>query len=125
MGTLNERVFVYGTLRRGGRNHHLLRGARLLGRHRTAAGYTMLDLGGCPGVVAGGGTAVIGEVYAVDAATLRRLDRLEEYPRVYTREPVATPWGPAWLYLFRGPGGFRPVIPAGDWLAPRRRLGRG
>lgn len=93
-------VFVYGTLKRGRSNHRLMRGARLLGTHVTEAVFTLLDLGGYPAALARGGTAVSGEVYRIPPGLLARLDRLEgdEYLRV----PVPTPWGEAWMYLYRG-----------------------
>lgn len=113
-----RRVFVYGTLRRGCRNHHLLRRARYLGRHRTPPAYTLFDTGPYPAVVTGGRTRVVGEVYAVDGRTFRALDRLEDYPRSYTRRRIDTPYGPAWIYLWRLR--IDPDWPAlaGDW---RRR----
>lgn len=113
-----RRVFVYGTLRAGEGNHHLLRGALYLGTHRTPARYTMLDLGGYPGVTAGR-TRITGEVYAVDPATLAALDRLEEYPHLYTRVLIPSPYGKTWLYLYRGPRTRRRVVPGGDWRRAR------
>ncbi len=111
------RVFVYGTLRRGQRYHRLLEGARFLGMHRTADRYTMVHLGAYPGVIGGGRQAIVGEVYQIDPAMLARLDRLEDCPREYRRQLIVTPYGYAWIYLFRGRPGSRPQIPSGDWLA--------
>jgi gamma-glutamylaminecyclotransferase len=114
---MEHRVFVYGTLLRGEVNHHLLSDARFLGLHRTEPRFTLLVLGAYPGLVAGGDTAVFGEVYGVDAAGLRRLDRLEDYPRLYGRQLIATAHGSAWVYLFRGPRQDRVQLPHGDWRA--------
>jgi len=102
---MEHRVFVYGTLLRGEVNHHLLTAARFLGEHRTEPRFTLLVLGAYPGLVARGDTAVQGEVYAVDAAGLRRLDQLEDYPRLYDRRLIPTDHGSAWVYLYRGPRG--------------------
>ena len=113
-----QRVFVYGTLRRGGRNHRLLQGASLLGFWTTPARYTLVDLGGCPGARPGGNASVRGEVYAVSRRQLMFLDRLEAYPRVYGRELVASPFGGAWMYVYRRPGR-APVIAGGDWVRAR------
>ncbi len=55
---MGERVFVYGTLRRGQRNHALLGSGRLLGSFVTRPLYTMLDLGAYPAVVPGGTSPV-------------------------------------------------------------------
>ncbi|RYZ17557.1 MAG: gamma-glutamylcyclotransferase [Myxococcaceae bacterium] len=80
-----RRIFVYGTLLAGESNHRLLRTARLLGRARTEAAWTMVSLGGFPGVHVGGETSIAGEVYEVDTATLAELDRLEGHPSFYRR----------------------------------------
>ena len=117
---MRHRVFVYGTLLRGEANHHLLAGAAFLGRHRTAACFALLRVGACPGAVRGGGSAIRGEVFRVDSAGLRRLDRLEEYPRLYDRELIPTPYGRAWCYLYRGSRRDRLVIRGGDWRAAMR-----
>jgi gamma-glutamylcyclotransferase (GGCT)/AIG2-like uncharacterized protein YtfP len=116
-------VFVYGTLLKGEANHRLLAGAEPLGTHRTRPCFTLLDLGAYPGAVAGGATAIGGEVYRIDGGTLARLDRLEEYPRLYDRRPIDTPYGRAWIYLYRGRRADRPAIPWGDWRAHAAEAG--
>jgi len=72
-------VFVYGTLKRGGRYHAHLAGQLFLGQARTAAGFTLYSLGEYPGLVADEAdqAGVTGELWAVDAACLERLDILE------------------------------------------------
>lgn len=112
---MEHRVFVYGTLLRGEVNHRLLCGARCLGEHRTEPRFTLLVLGAYPGLIPGGDTAVRGEVYAVDAAGLRRLDRLEDCPRLYDRRLIPTAHGSAWVYLYRGPRADRLRLAQGDW----------
>ncbi len=114
---MQHRVFVYGTLLAGEVNHALLAGGRLLGPWRTRPCYTLFDLGAYPGVARGGCTAIAGEVYAVDSKCLVRLDRLEEYPRLYDREPIPTAFGRAWIYLYRGRLVDRPALAGGDWRA--------
>lgn len=79
-------LFVYGTLKRGQRNHHLMRDGRFLGEAVTAPQYTLLDLGLFPGMIAGGSTAVHGELFDVGPDLLARLDRHEGVPRLYVRE---------------------------------------
>ncbi len=110
-----QAVFVYGTLCRGGSNHRLLRRARYLGRHHSKPVYTLLDLGAYPGAIRGGVTGIRGEVYAVDKLTMGLLDRLEDYPELYTRELITTPYGRAWIYLYRPPAGKRRLIRTGLW----------
>lgn len=82
------RVFVYGTLRRGEPNHHLLDARMLLRAGRTEPRFTLVSLGAFPAMIDGGETAVVGEVYDVDAVTLAALDRLEGHPRFYRRRPI-------------------------------------
>jgi len=112
---MHHRVFVYGTLLRGEVNHHLLAGAVLLGPHRTPAAFTLYDLGTYPGLVRGGVTAVLGEVYRIDGTAMIRLDALEEYPRLYGRFLMPTPYGSSWIYHYRGDVRGRPAIRSGNW----------
>jgi gamma-glutamylcyclotransferase (GGCT)/AIG2-like uncharacterized protein YtfP len=119
--TAVPRVFVYGTLRRGECNHHYLGGAVWLGRQRTAARYRLVKLRWYPAALAGGHTALHGEVYAVSRARLAQLDRLEDCPREYRRQRIATAYGPAWIYLYHAPlPAEARVIRNGDWCNPRR-----
>jgi gamma-glutamylcyclotransferase (GGCT)/AIG2-like uncharacterized protein YtfP len=119
-------VFVYGTLRRNEVNHYLLAQARYCGTCETPPRYKMVNLGAYPGVVKGGGTSIEGEVYEVNAQQMADLDRLEGYPQAYGREVIATPWGKAWIYLYRGNLRDRVVIPSGIWrdTIVRRRWSR-
>jgi gamma-glutamylaminecyclotransferase len=82
-------LFIYGTLKRGGSNHHYLRGQHLLGPARTASGWALYSLGRYPGMVPAPAEerGVTGELWAVDAACLAALDELEglaegEYSRI-------------------------------------------
>jgi len=117
---LTQAVFVYGTLRRGEANHHWLGNAPLLGQHRTAARYTLLDLGPYPAAIATGNTAIVGELYGLDNGLLARLDELEDYPREYTRARIPVPQGSAWMYLYRLPPADAVIILGGDWCHWRR-----
>ncbi len=81
-------LFVYGTLKRGQRNHGLMREARFLGETVTEPRYTLFDLGSFPGMISGGNTAVQGELYEVGPELLARLDRHEGVPRFYVRKKL-------------------------------------
>jgi gamma-glutamylaminecyclotransferase len=79
-------VFVYGTLKKGFPNHaRWMAAARRLGRFRTRERYRLVlngdRLSPCLVAGAGRGHRVVGEVYALDAAGLQRLDRLERIDR--------------------------------------------
>jgi len=121
-GPALRRIFVYGSLLAGLHNHHVLRGAPLVGPARTLPAFTMFSLGGFPGVVRGGQTAIEGEVYEVDAATLAALDQLEGHPRFYRRTPLRLEGGErAEIYLLteaqiEGCA----VVASGDWRLERR-----
>jgi gamma-glutamylaminecyclotransferase len=85
------RLFIYGTLKRGGSNHAHLAGQKFLGEARTAPGYTLYSLGSYPGMVAQATDrkGVIGEIWAVDKTALLRLDAFEGVPDgLYRREAV-------------------------------------
>ena len=115
----NSLVFVYGTLRQGEVNHYFLETARFLGGHTTQAHYKMFSLGTYPAVVSGGPDSIVGEVYQVDGRTMCQLDGLEGYPHAYTRRLLPTPWGRAWIYLYREPVTGRKRIPGGVWRDAR------
>lgn len=86
-----ERIFVYGTLKRGCRNASQLEGQRFLGEARTRPLYRLADLGGYPGMqpAACEGVSIRGEVWEVDSRCRARLDVLEDVAHgVYALEPV-------------------------------------
>ena len=102
-----NRVFVYGTLKRGCRNHHHLAGQQFLGEARTAAGYTLYSMGNHPGMVHSTDAShdVTGELWTVDDDCLARLDILEGVgKKLYERTAIqlAAPFAaePAQAYLY-------------------------
>ena len=107
-------LFVYGTLRRGECNHHLLEHAQLLGNHETLPEYTLYDLGAYPAVIEGH-SSILGEVYLIDDTTLKAVDRLEDVPVEYRREQIETPFGLAWIYLYQDVSQLSEMISSGDW----------
>jgi len=100
-----ERLFVYGTLKRGESLHYLLAKARFLGEG-TVRGFALYDLGEYPAVRPASAEACVrGEVYEVNPGLFEILDRVEdEYER---REvPVTLTEGrtlTAWIYIYRDP----------------------
>ncbi len=120
-----ERVFVYGTLKRGQRNHGLI--ADLLSESIPgyAEGFRLYHLPqgptrpyAYPGMVPGEGR-VYGEVLFLPEEALPLLDRLEEegveYRRV--RIPVQSERGllEAWTYLYLGSLEGALPLPKGVW----------
>jgi gamma-glutamylcyclotransferase (GGCT)/AIG2-like uncharacterized protein YtfP len=131
MTDTTARIFVYGTLRVGESNSHLLDGHELVARVRTEASFELVSLGAFPAMIAGGATAVVGEVYDVDPQTLAALDRLEGHPHFYRRTLIQLEDGDEVLaYLLspeharRARRDRRPRIPSGDWTAGDQRTER-
>lgn len=75
-------LFLYGTLKRGQRNHFRMAGQEYLGPARTMPRYRLFDVGPYPGLVEdrAHGLAIAGELWRVDAAALQRLDAFEGAP---------------------------------------------
>jgi len=98
-------VFVYGTLKRGKRNHEVMDDSNFLGIATTKnADFDLISIGNAyPGMI-GGEYRVLGETYDVDTHTLSRLDRLEGSS--YSREEIEIQDSDgnvvdAWVYLYR------------------------
>jgi gamma-glutamylaminecyclotransferase len=110
-------IFVYGTLKRGCRNHAYLGGQGFVGEARTAPGFRLFDLGEYPGMVPhpDDRDGVIGEVWSVDAAALARLDVLEgTAENLYERKaiPLLPPFAAREVetYLYLGGIEGRPAV---------------
>jgi gamma-glutamylcyclotransferase (GGCT)/AIG2-like uncharacterized protein YtfP len=82
-----RRLFVYGSLRRGGQHHDLLRGACYSGEVETRPGYALYQQGDYPALAEGSGV-VAGELWLVHDALLRELDVFEGCPELYQRGEV-------------------------------------
>lgn len=119
-----HKVFVYGTLKKGFSNHFFLANARYLGPARTVERYALyMDM--YPGVYPRDHVSpIVGQLFEVDAATLRRLDALEDHPRLYRREmvEVVTDKGKetAWIYFYPNKAGR--LIASGEFN-PEKELG--
>ncbi len=82
---MTHRVFVYGTLKSGFRNHHLLEGCEFFGAAATVPTYKMIE-NGFPVIMPDPeGKPLAGEIYSVDDETLARLDQLEREGNSYDR----------------------------------------
>jgi GntR family transcriptional regulator / MocR family aminotransferase len=130
-------IAVYGTLRRGERNHALLGAAEHLGTGTIRGRLWALDATterayGYPALVPGVGGLVVVELYRLAATSdLRRIDELEAYDPAdepgseYLRRRLSVEGGPvetAWAYVIAGslPADAQP-LPRGDWV--KRRVG--
>lgn len=83
-------LFIYGTLKRGMKNHSLLAGQAFVQTAHTKPLYRLLDLGPYPGLVAdeNQGRAIAGELWRVDESTLQKLDIFEAVPKLFERRTV-------------------------------------
>ncbi|NIB42604.1 gamma-glutamylcyclotransferase [Pseudomaricurvus alkylphenolicus] len=94
-------VAVYGSLKKHYFNHDILQEAEFIGNWLTEPDYTMIDLGGFPGVIQGGSCAIDTEIYRVSTRILRTLDDLEGHPNVYRRVALDSPYGEVEMYLYQ------------------------
>jgi gamma-glutamylaminecyclotransferase len=80
-------LFVYGSLKRGERNHRMMSGAVFIAEALTVARYGFCVLGDYPALLRRGERAVAGELYRADARALRDLDLFEgvDYVRDWVR----------------------------------------
>lgn len=113
------RLFVYGTLKRGGIRHGPLRSQHFLRETKTAPRYALHDLGDYPGLVhcPEEGMAVYGELYEVDCSLKEWLDATEGAPNWFNLEPIELDPhdGPTWAYFFQGKADDKPRIVSGRW----------
>ena len=126
MDTAVQRVFVYGTLRRGGSNHFRMAGAEFISCGTIAGRMYRIDW--YPGLVLDpAGDEVHGEVYVVGPDLLSVLDIFEggsvgevegsEYRRVETtvmKQDSQTL--SAWVWEWRGPVDESQRVSGGNWL---------
>lgn len=98
---IHTRVMVYGTLRRGKGNNHLLRYSEYVGRTLIKGKLSLYDMGGIPALVErseGDDSSVLVDVYDVPPDTLTTLDMLEGHPDWYQRKVATTDIGEGWVY---------------------------
>ena len=111
-----NRLFVYGTLKKGFHNAFYLEDARFLGEFVTEPVYSMYDFGGYPAVTEIGKTAIEGEVYDISEELLTSIDLLEWYPDFFQRVMIGTSFGGALMYVVSEPLCADKIKISGSWL---------
>jgi molybdenum cofactor cytidylyltransferase len=112
------RLFVYGTLKRGGGYHEHLAGQRFLREATSAPGFVLLDLGPYPGLVRRPDAGCVhGELFEVDTRLLPQLNWLEDAPRTYRLEriPIEGEEAPVFTYVYQLDETGAPVCADGRW----------
>lgn len=117
-------VFVYGTLRKGGIYHGLIKDASLIKENYRLSGFRLYDFQHWyPYMIKGEvQDIVIGEVYCVDEAMLQKLHALEDIEdEVYRFEYL--PDHQLYTYLkFDDQVSDLISIPEGDWISYINRI---
>lgn len=120
---MSDRVFVYGTLRRGASDHWRMDGAEFLGE--TSVAGTLVKIDWYPGLILGGETQVRGEVYTVDEKLLAKLDEFEgitndgrtgEYARVSTTVEIRGESRECYAYEWQKGIADYEIVMNGNWL---------
>ena len=128
-------VFVYGTLKRGERNHRLLAAAEFVGPAFTEPRFRLIDCGPYPAMIehCDEPLVVAGEVFRIDDAILVELDRLEDEGRLYRRKVVEVSLidggacdqslrtARCWTYLWINANHTLPLIAGASWTEPKLR----
>ena len=87
-GPVTVRLFVYGLLLQGEREHGLLEGAAFLGEARTTAEHTLVDLDFYPVLLVDGRVEVLGELYGITLEQRFKLDVHHQCPALFRRVTV-------------------------------------
>lgn len=118
-----QRLFVYGTLKKGFALHqHLVNHkAKFLGAARLQKAQ-LINLGWFPGVI-DGDAEVQGELYEVSADNMKTLDIIEGNPTVFKRETRTVHMGDVGIesevYIYQRETGNEKVVEGGDWKNDR------
>ena len=114
LGGVSEKVFVYGTLRKGASNNWRMEEADFLGEARVRGDLWKVDW--YPGVILSGKGAVLGEVWEVSDEILKELDEFEgsEYRRVKVMAEGGA--NEVWIYEWLGDPEGLTKVESGDWL---------
>ncbi|MGC4093160.1 MAG: gamma-glutamylcyclotransferase family protein [Polyangiaceae bacterium] len=89
------RLFDYGSLMAGERDHALLAGSKALGPARTKPDFHLVDLGVYAALVAGGNVSVVGELYLVERKACFAIDVAKQCGLMFERLSITLDDGTA------------------------------
>lgn len=98
-----NKVFVYGSLKKGYHNYPVLKDSEYLGTFKTKGKYDMFSLGSFPAVIKNSHNYFInGELYSVTDEVLNDLDELEGNGYFYKRylTPLQGYDEDVWVYFY-------------------------
>lgn len=100
---MSERLFVYGSLKRGLQNpiERFVPDAKFVS-DAELQDFSLHKVSWFPGIVESKGDKVIGEVYEIPQAEFVKLDRYESAPHLFKRQIVSTSIGDTWVYVYNG-----------------------
>lgn len=117
-------LFVYGTLKKGKHNNHILQNSELLGEFRTERKYTLFD-GGFPIVERSGNDSIEGELYLCnDENVISNVFNLEgcesqiqgDPESWYDYDKIDTPHGEAIMFVMnKGESQRTLILKSGVW----------
>ncbi len=110
-----EKIFAYGTLRKGGTAHHLMDGCKLLEEGITFSGFKLYDAGEYPFAfyTADPADIITGDMFEINQEIIISLDEYEgeEYRR------MMFPGFDFYIYIFNDNiAPLLPIVSGGDWL---------
>ncbi|MDZ5474494.1 gamma-glutamylcyclotransferase [Bacillus sp. 31A1R] len=119
-----ERVFVYGTLRKNERNHHLLKDCKCMAEQAWIYGTLYDTYNNYPTMTLHENDKVYGEIYEVSKSQLNQLDLLEDYvpgrknnlyERVFRKVYTDIGEEEVFVYICNRPELLQEEVPYGDW----------
>ncbi len=123
-------VFVYGSLKKGFGNSHILSDSKVISLSaQTIQKFVMLSLSAYPGLLDKpshkDSSLISGEIYEVSLSTLKSLDMLEGYPSFYNRKSTSCTCKDgsthkALIYFLSNNPQYvnYPTVPSGSWDKP-------
>jgi gamma-glutamylcyclotransferase (GGCT)/AIG2-like uncharacterized protein YtfP len=118
------RLFVYGTMMSGQRDHAVVERFECVGCVQTKPLYTLVDIDRYAALTSEGTTSIHGELYLLDEASLALVDRACGAPHLFHRKTLSllddTPAESHFMTMEQLRGKRR--LPTGNWLerfAPR------